>query len=194
METLLISPAERLEIVAGKFAATFLFSFLSAVWNVLGLTLGVMVLGLFLPTSLVSASGLLWSSAFAVPLAALFSAVSLALGTYAKSTKEGQYYLIPMFLVTMPLAFYAMTPGVRLDAANALIPIANAALLMQALMAPAGPPVGLLTLGSVTLSLGLSIAAALGWAVWQFHQEGVLFREAAQGGLGAWLRGALKGR
>jgi sodium transport system permease protein len=41
METLLISSAERTEIVAGKFAATTGFAFASVVWNVLWITGGL---------------------------------------------------------------------------------------------------------------------------------------------------------
>ena len=37
----------------------------------------------------------------AVPLAALFSALSLALAMFARSSKEGQYYLTPLLMVTM---------------------------------------------------------------------------------------------
>ena len=43
METLLISPAERTEIVAGKFLATATFGFGTAVWNVLLMVIAVAV-------------------------------------------------------------------------------------------------------------------------------------------------------
>ncbi|VTS00720.1 ABC transporter permease subunit [Tuwongella immobilis] len=194
METLLISPAERLEIVAGKFLATCLFSYVSAVVNVVALAAGMMVLSLFLPNTLLSVPGLMWSLLFAVPLAMLFAAVSISLGTYARSTKEGQYYLIPLFMVTMPLAFYAMTPGMMLTWSNSLIPITGISLLLQSLMSPVPGPMPWGFFVPVTLSLAVSIALSLFWAVRQFRQESVLFREAEQFNLFAWIRQKLQDR
>ena len=48
-------------------------------------------------------------------MAALFSALCLALAAFARSTKEGQYYLMPLLLVTMPLMMLPMSPGVELE-------------------------------------------------------------------------------
>src|SRR5204862_4652729 len=58
METLLISPAERTEIVAGKFLATACFGFGTAIWNVVLMLIAVAVAQFFFPYSLVSLSGL----------------------------------------------------------------------------------------------------------------------------------------
>ena len=38
-----------------------------------------------------------------VPVAALFSALCLAVAAFARSNKEGQYYLMPLFLIPLPL-------------------------------------------------------------------------------------------
>ena len=45
METLLICPAGRTEIVAGKFLAVFVFSYASALWNLLWMAAGALLLG-----------------------------------------------------------------------------------------------------------------------------------------------------
>ena len=74
-----------------------------------------------------------WSLAL-VPISALFSALCLALAAFARSTKEGQYYLMPLLLVTMPLAVLPMTPGVELTLGNSLIPVTNVVLLLRAMM------------------------------------------------------------
>ena len=105
METLLISPAERTEIVAGKFLATTAFAFASVVWNVLWLTGGALGLEAVLGFPILNLPGLIGCVILGLPLAMLFSAVCLALGVFARSTKEGQYYLMPLILFTMPLAF-----------------------------------------------------------------------------------------
>jgi len=179
METLLISPAERLEIVLGKFFATGLFGYLSALWNVGWMAIGLTFLRFFLPFEIISMSGLLWCAFLAAPLALLFSAICIALGVYARSTKEGQYYLMPLFLLTMPLSFWAMAPGVRLSWDLSLIPVTGMSLLQQRLMSPTPGPSALPYLVPVLFSLFVCITAALWWAVRQFHREEVLFREKA---------------
>jgi len=112
LETLLCSPAARSEIVVGKLATIMLFSILTAVLNLLSIGLtGWMVVaelpGFGLPSPLAIAVVLV----ALVPISALFSALCLALAAFARSTKEGQYYLMPLLLVTMPLVILPMSPG-----------------------------------------------------------------------------------
>ena len=112
----------------------------------------------------------------------LFSADCLALGVFAKSTKEGQYYLVPLFLVVMPLAFASMMPGTELTVGRALIPITGAMLLQQKLLSVTPDPVPWDMIPVVLGSLAVWIGLALWAAVRQFHRESVLFRESAGGG------------
>ena len=51
------------------------------------------------------------------------AALCLALAAFARSTKEGQYYLMPLLLVVMPLAVLPTAPGVDLTLGNSLIPV-----------------------------------------------------------------------
>lgn len=185
METLLISPAERSEIVAGKFLAVTAFSFASVVWNVLWLTGGAVLLELALGFPILNLPGLVGCVALGLPLAMFFSAVCLSLGVFARSTKEGQYYLMPLILVTMPLAFYSMMPGMELTAGTALIPVTGAMLLQQKLLAVTGDPVPWGMFAPVLGGLAAAVAVALWLAVRQFHREDVLFREtgADKGGV-----------
>ena len=44
-----------------------------------------------------------WMVLLLIPLAAFFSAVCLALAVLARSMKEGQYYMTPLYLVCLPL-------------------------------------------------------------------------------------------
>jgi sodium transport system permease protein len=182
METLLISPANRVEIVAGKFLAVWTLATVTAWWNLLWMGGGSLVGGYLLGLNLVRLDGLIWCSVLTAPLAALFSALCLALGVYARSTKEGQYYLLPIFVVTMPLVLFSLAPGLELTWRTSLVPVTGLCLLLQKLIfpPPEGPPLAYLPL--VLLSLGLCIALALRWAVAQFHREDVLFREADRPG------------
>jgi sodium transport system permease protein len=194
METLLISPANRVEIVAGKFLAVWTLATITAWWNLLWMGGGAMVGGQILGLKLVRPGGLLWCAALTVPIAALFSALCLALGVYARSTKEGQYYLLPIFLGAMPLVLFSLAPGLELTWRTSLIPVTGLCLLLQKLIfpPPEGPPWELVPL--VLLSLAACIGLALRWAVAQFHREDVLFREADRPGLGLRLRAMFPGR
>lgn len=188
LETLLLSPASRAEIVMGKFLAVWLFSAVTAWWNFAWLGGGAWLSGSVLPFQIIRPSSLFWCSVLILVLSGLFSAVSLALGAYARSTKEGQYYLLPLFLVTMPLTFLPLVPGVELNWFYSLIPVTGATLLLQRLMSPAPEARTWLYFIPVLLSLAVSIALALWWAVAQFRREEVLFREAERLNLGAWVR------
>jgi sodium transport system permease protein len=177
METLLISPAERGEIVLGKFFAVTFFGFCSVVWNVACLTAAAVILERVIGEPIVNLPGMLGCLVLGVPIAMLFSAVSLALGVFARSTKEGQYYLIPIMLVSLPLAFVSFIPTTELTPTTAVVPITGGMLLQQKLLAVTGEPVAWeyfpLVLGSLAVYVGLALALA--W--WQFTREGVLFRE-----------------
>jgi|SRR5579883_2898255 len=177
METLLISPAERTEVVAGKFLATTAFAFASVVWNVVWLTAGALGIQAVLGFPVLNLPGLIGCVALGVPLAMLFSAVCLALGVFARSTKEGQYYLMPLILFAMPLAFWSMMPGAELSPGKALIPVTGAMLLQQKFLAVTGDPVPWEYLGPVVGGLFVWVLLALWLAVRQFKNEAVLFRE-----------------
>ena len=94
--------------------AVFAFSYASAVWNLVWMAAGALLLCAFLPVPIVSFAGLAWAALLAVPLAALYSSLAIGLGAFARSTKEGQYYLLPLMVVTLPLCMFAMTPGLKL--------------------------------------------------------------------------------
>jgi sodium transport system permease protein len=142
-----------------------------------------------LPLIEISIAGLFWCVLLALPLAALFSAISLAVGAYARSSKEGQYYLMPMFLVTMPLIFLTLAPGVELNAFYSLVPVTGVALLMQRLMlAGSFEQVPWLYFIPVLGPVALYSWLALRWAIDQFQREEVLFREAERWDWGLWIR------
>src|SRR5207244_13273707 len=111
------APCRRTELVLGKFVAVFAVTLAAATLNLasMGLTLGPLMGQMsaaaggglrVTPTVLVGILALL------VPLAALFSAASLALSTLARSVKEAQHYLTPLILVVMPLALVVLVPHV----------------------------------------------------------------------------------
>jgi sodium transport system permease protein len=189
METLLISPASREEIVWGKFLTIWVFSAVTSLLNLASMGLTTWVFSRALPDAPFHLSMLFWGVVLLLPLAAFFSALCLAVGVYARSSKEGQYYLMPLFLITMPLVFLTLAPGVQLNAFYSMVPVTGVALLLQALMT-AGRPTAALTVYFVPVLAPMVVYGwlALRWAIEQFQREEVLFREAERVDLWLWLK------
>ncbi len=194
LETLLSSPAERTEIVLGKLLTVMVFSMATAGLNLvsMGLT-GWLLLARMPNLGSPPVESILWLSLALVPVAALYSALCLALAAFAKSTKEGQYYLMPLLLITMPLVLVPMTPGAELDLGNALVPVTGIVLLLRNLLEGAYweslrylPVVALVTLACCV--------ASIRWAVEQFNSEAVLFRESERLDLALWLKHVFRDR
>jgi len=197
METLLICPATRTEIVAGKFLTVMLFSLTTALLNLvsMGFTGKYSLLNpgngpsAFGSASLPPPTVLVWIVVLAVPLAALFSALSLAFAMFARSSKEGQYYLTPLLTVTIGLAILCASPTVEITPYYSVLPVMGPALLLKALLLGSTASVRLsVYFVPVLLSSFAYSAMALWWATELFRREAVLFREADRLELGLWLR------
>src|SRR5207248_4564139 len=80
METLLISPASREEIVWGKFLTIWVFSAATALLNLASMGLTTAVFGHQLPHGALKPAAIFWCVLLAVPLSAFFSAICLAVG------------------------------------------------------------------------------------------------------------------
>jgi sodium transport system permease protein len=198
IETLLISPAGRGDIVLGKYFTICIFSVGTAVLNLLSMaTTGWVIarqmksalpanapLGMLSPPSLADAG---WILLLLLPLAAFFSALGIALAAFARSTKEGQYYLTPLFLVTMPLVLVTVAPGIELNGFNSVVPVTGAALLLKTLI-QGQYDLALQFFVPVLLPTILYAVLALRWAIDQFNREEVLFREAERLDLLLWAR------
>lgn len=189
METLLITPTGREEIVLGKFLTIWVFSAATALLNLLSMGLTTWTIGKHFPQGALPIGAILWCVVLIIPLSALFGALCLAIGAYARSSKEGQYYLMPLFLVIMPLIFLTLAPGVQLNPFYSLVPVTGVALLMQKLMTVTTlDQVPWLYFIPVLAPLALYSFLALRWAIDQFQREEVLFREAERLDFLLWLR------
>jgi sodium transport system permease protein len=134
-----------------------------------------------------------WLLVALVPISALYSALCLALAVLAKSTKEGQYYLMPLMLVTMPLVVLPMAPGVELNFGNSLIPITGVVLLLRSLLE--GEYAAVLPYAPVVIMVTLSCCLlAIRWATNQFNSESVLFRESERLDVNLWLKHLVRDR
>ena len=197
LETLLASPAHRREIVWGKLLTIMTFSVATALLNLgsMGLT-GKFVISQF--QGLASMSGqdgflsmpplisVLWLGIALLPVAGLFSALCLACAAFARSTKEGQYYLMPLLLIVMPLMLLPMSPGVELNLGNSLIPMTGVVLLLRSMIEGQywqALPFVVPVVGVTSICCLLAVR----WAEEQFKSESVLFRESERLDLRRWL-------
>ena len=200
LETLLCSPARRIEIVCGKLLTIVLFSMTTAILNLACIAFTSTFLVAQLSDVIGPAattigpppiSTFLWLLVVLMPISALFSALSLALATMAKSTKEGQYYLMPLLLGFMPLMILPTLPSVQMDLGTALIPVTGVILLLRLLIEGQWND-ALLHAVPVLLTTGVCCMLAIRWAVDQFNNENVLFRESERFSVSLWLKRMFK--
>lgn len=203
METLLISPARRVELVLGKFGTILMFSIGTALMNLvsMGFTGRHMASAIgngmteTINLELPGLTSIMWLLILLVPLAALFSALCLALATFAKSTKEGQYYLTPLLMVVLGLTMFCLSPAIEITPLYSVVPVVNVALLLKGLLLSASHSGELLgyTVPVLISSFGYS-TLALWWAIDLYNSEGVLFREAEKFDLKLWFMSLTKAK
>jgi len=179
LETILSSPARRLEIVLGKFFVVSLIGLASAMVSMLGLYLGFRSVS-DVPEEIMT---VVWDilnpqiigmiASLLIPLAAFFAAAILAISINAKSFKEAQSSLVPMnFIVIVPVLIGLM-PGIELSPVTALVPILNVSLATKEVIAGTIDPFQLtLVYLSLFVLAGLSIWFCVKW----FNREETLFR------------------
>ena len=183
METILSSPASRTQLVLGKFFVVLTASILTALCSLLSMTTIYLISrGLFglaikgkmsLGTFTVAPGSVLAVLVLLLPLAVLFSALLLAVGTFARSFKEAQSYAGPLILMAILPAATALLPGVDMSPKLAFIPILNLSLVSKEIFTGAFPW-GYIAL--VFASTCLYAAFALWLAARMFNRESVLFR------------------
>ena len=203
METLLITPASRPEIVTGKFLTVWAASIATALVNLISMGITAWQLaGQTQPQgssavpnalSMPGFDSLAWMLLVLLPLSAFFSALCVALAAMARSMKEGQYYLTPLYLVAIPLVFATLAPGITLNLFTSLIPVTGASLLLRSLIKGDYFEARTYFL-PVLLPLLVYAALALRWAVDQFRSEAVLFRESERFDLSGWMRHVIRDR
>lgn len=204
METLLICPASRPEIVLGKFFTIMAFSITTVLLNLIsmGMTGFYMISVMGGPgttqtmvPALPSMTDIAWVVILLIPLAAMFSSVCLALATFARSTKEGQYYLTPLLMVTLGLTMFCSFSGYELTEhpTFSVMPVCGVALLLKGLLmsSMSSSPLYVYAVPVLVSTLFYSVLA-LYWAVEQFKSEEVLFREAERFDLKLWIRHLLR--
>ncbi len=179
IETLLTSPATRMQIVLGKFLVVTLAGITSAGVSILALYLSLRASkdipqqvfdGLIRIIELESI-GLLLS--LLILLCMFFAAVLLSLSVFARSFKEAQSIITPMNIMVIIPVMIGLFPGVKLNTTTALIPVLNVSLATREIVSGT-IQTGLLM--EVYLSLFFLAAASLYFCSWWFKRENIIFR------------------
>lgn len=169
MQTLLCAPLLPIEIITGKFLTVFVVSLLTALVNVVSMGLTIHRI---LPNEMEVPVGVhALTFTLLVPVTFLFSALFLAVASFARDFKDAQNLLTPLYLPVMLLSMLTSLPGMELTAAASFVPLLNVALLIKAIyMGDVPADLVLFTLGSSTLYA----AMALMFAARVFEREDLL--------------------
>ncbi len=188
LETLLVTPIGRQEITLGKYLTVLTVSVSTSILNILcmGLTFSNLIAGFEAASRLDFQMGpqvVFWMLLALLPLAALFSAVTIGSSSFARSFKEGQNYLTPIFILVMFPALLPVLPGIELSLPVAAAPVAGPALLFRELLLSEGRIHDLVPqLLVVFASTAIYAAAGLAWAAALYEREEILVREAESSG------------
>ena len=202
LETLLCGPAKRVEIVMGKLLTVMVFSFATSLANLVAIAFtGVFMVARVMPVGselhaklgVFPGWSILWSLVVLVPLVAMFSALALAAATFARSSKEGQYYMMPLLMLALPLSMISVMPNVELDLGTSLIPVSGSALLLRNLV-QSQFDVAIRYALPVMASSAFCCYLAVRWATFQFNSEAVLFRESEKWDVRLWMRQLIKNK
>jgi len=175
LEMLIAAPVPRMGLLLAKYATVVLVAVLTATVNLLSMTLTVLATGL--GPLLFGEKGL---SLFVVVqvfgllilFAMFFSALLLALTSFARSFKEAQAYLIPLMLVSIAPGVLSMIPNLKLTALLAVTPLANMVLLARDLFQGTVNPLAAVM---VILSTGVYALAAILIAAKIFGTDAILY-------------------
>lgn len=180
LETLLISPIERHNLVLGKFMTIAIAGITTALVTVSSMAIWGMVLsqGMALEMigefmSAISIIDFVLMFMMLVPIAAIFASILLSLSIYGRSFKEAQSYMGSLVIVVIIPTALALMPGVELKGVWSWVPLTNVALAIKELVKGTMDYFQLVAIfGSTAAIAGGLIAFCVYW----FNKEKVLFR------------------
>ncbi|HTA20027.1 MAG TPA: ABC transporter permease subunit/CPBP intramembrane protease [Polyangia bacterium] len=188
LETILSAPVSRFDLMTGKVIAVATLSTVTGLLNMTSMSLtmiqGIRLVGATAPVAIP------WTRAASmlivvVPAAFLFASVMVAIGAMARSFKEAQTLLTPVYFLCFTPSLVAGLGDWDLAGAAAVVPGVNVTLLARDLIlgtATLGRTVVVVTSTLACGALALTLAARL------YDSERLLAADDGTVGLGAWLR------
>ncbi|WP_456444866.1 ABC transporter permease [Oceanithermus sp.] len=184
LEALLAAPVAHLELATGKMFAGLVFAVVTSISGLAGLLLGGALFRSLARGETFEAMSGSFSLSFeatlllfvtAVLYAAFITALLVAVGMYARSYKEAQTYVSPLYMVLIVPLLVLMFASDFLSQNLWLyaLPVFNVYLAIDQIIKA---QIGLAALLVTWFSSLLYVAAATYWASRNFSDEGVLFR------------------
>jgi sodium transport system permease protein len=178
LESLLLTPASRTQIVLGKFLAVSTTSIVAVALSLISLALSAR---LIIPPEaagqLSVGIGLLAAVFMLIPgalVACMFAALLIAVCICAKSYKEAQAYVTPIFFAAyLPTVALTMVRDYQPGMGAYVVPLLNTMLLFKELL------VGVVNWAHIALTIASLVAFAAGsilLAAWVFGKESMIFR------------------
>ena len=159
LEAVMASPVPRFSVLLSKYFAVISVACLTAIANLAAMFTTLWGSGLI--DMIQQGAGPPWM--LIAPMLLLlvlfsffFSAVLLALTSYARSFKEAQAYLIPVMLMSLAPAMISLVPGIELRGVLVVVPLVNIVLLARDLLA------GELVMQAAAVSVSVTILYACG--------------------------------
>ena len=137
LESLLMTPAPRGQILVGKILAVTSISLAAAIIAIVSMLVALTQIQFGGRSSVIYQLNLsplatvvmVW---LAILLAASFSAVTITLGTLARNFRQGQAYITPLYFITIfPASIILFIPDFNPNLGYYLIPILNAVLVLR---------------------------------------------------------------
>ena len=178
LETLLVTPVSRIEIVIGKFLTVLTTSLLTALLGLISLLVtfhtGFSVLTALTETQMtISLVSVLIMFLMVFPIAWLFSSLLVIIGTIARNSKEAETYASFLLIIVAALGMVSTVPGFEADVQLFAVPIINLSLVQQELLR------GIFNWSHIFLTLLTIVCFAIGsfyMSTKLFSREEVLFR------------------
>jgi sodium transport system permease protein len=137
-ETLMTVAASRSSVLLAKYLYVATFGIVAGLLNVVAM---LVTIGALLGPLVADAGGAI---EFTVPMAAvvvmafgaiamalLFAALMMILASFARTFKEGQAMIMPVYFAAILPVFFVSEPDIGLDAQVAVIPVANVMLMIK---------------------------------------------------------------
>ena len=178
LETLIAAPVPRLGLLMAKYVAVLTVALLTAVVNLTAMT--VTAFSTSLGGSLFEGSMTLSVMIKVLLLlglfAAFFSAILLAITSYARSFKEAQAYIIPLMLLCLVPGVLCLLPGLEFKGWMAVTPLVNIVMLARDLLE--GTVVTHLAVAAVCSTI-IYIGMAIALAARIFGTDAILYGSPA---------------
>jgi sodium transport system permease protein len=178
LETLLVSPASRREIILGKLGTVCIVSAIAGLCSIAGLIatleFGGRAAGDFLPAGITISYSSIGAMVLAIiPLTLTTSALLLVISAFARNPKEAQAYVFPFMIVIIVPAMMSFVLPAESGLPLSLVPILNTVMVMKQVLTGLIRP-DFILLATVTSLVYAAVALRL--VVSLFERESILFR------------------